>query len=147
MAGVLPEPITTSPQVLAAQLQVHSPPQMGPQWVLRAVADVYHSHGTPQPVRVALLRVLASQSTGLECERVTVDRAGRTGIAVAVNSNSDKTRDRLIFDPATGRLLAAEQVILRNPPALSGKTPRTVSYWLFLDSSQIDDLPPAYLPA
>ncbi|MDQ7904676.1 hypothetical protein RB614_09100 [Phytohabitans sp. ZYX-F-186] len=143
LAGVLPEPIATSPQVLAGQLRTHSPPVMGPQWVLRAVADVYQSHSTVLPVRVALLRVLAGQNTGLECEGRTVDRAGRTGVAVAVNSHSDQTRDRLVFDPASGRLLAAEQVILRNPPALSGTTPRTVSYWLFLHTGQVDDLPPA----
>ncbi|MFC0532086.1 CU044_5270 family protein [Phytohabitans kaempferiae] len=143
LAGVLPEPIATSPDVLVTQLQVHSPREMGPQWVLRAVADVYQSHTVPQPVRVALLRVLAGQTSGLECENGAVDREGRTGIAVAVNSNSDKTRDKLIFDPADGRLLAAEQIILRNPPALTGQTPRTVSYWLFLETSQVADLPPA----
>jgi hypothetical protein len=147
LAGVLPEPISTSPDVLAAQLQTHSPPLMGPQWVLRAVADVYQSHAMPQPVRVALLRVLADQTTGLECEGSRVDRSGRTGIALAVNSNSNGVRDRLIFDPATGRLFAAEQVFLRNPPALSGPTPRTYTYWLFLDTRQVDHLPPAYLPA
>jgi hypothetical protein len=145
LAGVLREPITTSPDVLAAQLQVHSPPQMGPQWVLHAVADVYQQgHATPQPVRVALLRVLANQTSGLECEGTTVDRIGRRGIAVAVNSNSDKARDRLIFDPVDGRLLADEQVILRNPPALSGPTPRTISYLLFLETGQVDHLPPAW---
>lgn len=142
LAGVLPEPISTSPDVLVSQLQVHSPRQMGPQWVLRAVADVYQAHATPQPVRVALLRVLAGQTSGLECENGAVDRKGRTGIAVAVNSNSDTSRDRLIFDAGDGRLLAAEQIVLRNPPALRGPTPRTQSYWLFLENSQVDHLPP-----
>jgi hypothetical protein len=141
LAGVLAEPIETRPAVLAAQLQTHSPPQMGPQWVLRAIADVYHTHATAQPVRVALLRVLAMQTTGLQCEGGWKDRAGRQGIAVAVNSNSDSTRDRLIFDPVTGALLAAEEVTLINPPALRGPTPRTQSYWLLLQARHVNDLP------
>jgi len=141
LAGVLDEPIETRPTVLAAQLRTHSPPEMGPQWVLRAIADVYRTHATPQPVRVALLRVLAMQTTGLRCEGGWKDRAGRRGIAVAVNSNSDHTRDRLIFDPVTGGLLAAEQVTLINPPALRGPTPRTQSYWLLLEARHVNDLP------
>jgi hypothetical protein len=140
MPGVVAEPIATSPDVLAAQLGVYGgQPGAGPDGMLRVVADVYKYHAVPRDARVALLRVLAADVRGLRCAGSVTDRAGRAGIAVDVVS--DVARHRLIFDPFTGRLLAAEELLIRNPPALQGQVPRVRSYWLFLTNDRVDTLP------
>jgi hypothetical protein len=140
MPGVVAEPIATSPTVLAAQLRVYGgQPGAGPAGMLRAVADLYKSHAVPRDARVALLRVLAAEVPGLRCAGSVTDRQGRAG--VAVDAVSDVSRHRLIFDAFTGRLLAEEDLLLRNPPALQGQVPRVLSYWLFLTCDRVDSLP------
>jgi hypothetical protein len=86
-----------------------------------------------------VLRLLADQKPPLACLGPTLDRGGRTGLAVAVTGGG--TRYTLIFDPLTGGLLADEELLLRNPPALSGPTPRAISSWLFLTADRTDHLP------
>jgi len=140
MPGVAAEPIATSPTVLAAQLEVYGgQPGAGPAGMLRVVADVYRYHFVPRDARVALLRVLAADVRGLRCAGAVTDRAGRAGLAV--DAVSDVSRQRLIFDAFTGRLLAEEELLLRNPPALQGQVPRVLSYWLFLAWDRVDGLP------
>jgi hypothetical protein len=140
MPGVVAEPIATSPTVLAAQLGVYGgQPGSGAAGMLRVVADVYKYHTVPRDARVALLRVLAAEVRGLQCQGPATDRAGRAGIAVAAVSNT--SRHQLIFDAFTGRLLAEEELLLRNPPALQGQLPRVLTYWLFLTNDRVDGLP------
>ncbi|BCB74557.1 hypothetical protein GCM10022251_81030 [Phytohabitans flavus] len=139
MPGIVAEPIATSPTVLAAQLAVHAgPPELGPVGLLRVVADVYKYHTVPRDARMVLLRLLANLP-GLQCEGPATDREGRNGVAVAVVT--DLTRHRLIFDAFTGRLLAEEELWIRNPPALQGPVPRARSYWLFIADGRVDTLP------
>jgi hypothetical protein len=88
---------------------------------------------------VALLRVLAADVRGLRCAGSVADREGRAGIAV--DAVWDVSRHRLIFDAFTGRLLAEEELLLCNPPALQGQVPRVRSYWLFLTWDRVDGLP------
>jgi hypothetical protein len=76
---------------------------------------------------------MLSDLDGLIWQGPVTDRAGRLGVAVTMDSDHGGTRDTLIFDPYTGRLLAYDLTYLRNPPGYHGPTPRSVSYTLYLD--------------
>ena len=61
------------------------------------------------------------------------DRAGRTGVAVTVDDRRHDTRFLLVFDRATGQLLAMETQTVSEPVRLS-------AYTLFLDTDRTDNL-------
>ncbi len=123
------------PALLAGQLNGIQPFLMGPQAAIRAVADVYAWHHPDRDLRAALLRVLCD-TDGLLWQGNTVDRAGRSGVAISVDSDNGGTRDIAVFDEHTGRLLAHQTTRLRNPAGLSGPTPSLVRYVLYLETGR-----------
>ncbi|GIH11792.1 hypothetical protein Rhe02_98590 [Rhizocola hellebori] len=119
--------------ILAGQLAYHQAGQ-GPERLLRAVGDMYRFHCLAPPQRVATLRVLADIPE-LRSYGSVVDRAGRRGVAIGVDSEhpqSGKVRDILIFDPDNGRLLGQEQIALEAPSHVQAHAPYVVSYVLYL---------------
>ncbi|MFC5662958.1 CU044_5270 family protein [Kitasatospora misakiensis] len=146
-AGVLSVPDqkwSTDPAVLATQLDRGHPAAAGPSERLVAVADVYRSQHIAPQLRAALLRVLA-ESPELQLDGTTTDRAGRTGVAISATTGTGlPRRHTLVFDPATGSLLDAEQILTSDPGKLNITVPAVVSYQLFLASGRVpttDDRP------
>ncbi|MGC4804968.1 hypothetical protein [Micromonospora sp. DT233] len=128
----LPEPAPTDPGAVATHLAVVQPPEMGPQWIIRAVADVHLTQHPSPATRIALLRVLAT-AEAVTCQRPTADRAGRAGIAVAVTH--EQVRDTLIIDRA-GWVIAHETTELDPPPGMNTRAPHLRSYVLVVDRSE-----------
>ncbi|WBB78533.1 hypothetical protein O7606_20230 [Micromonospora sp. WMMD882] len=127
----LPEPTPTDPHTLTTHLAAVQPPGMGPQWIIRAVADVHLTQHPAPATRIALLRLLAT-ADAVVCHGTTADRAGRPGIAVAVAHQ--RARDTLIIDRA-GWVLAHESTDLGPPPGMDKNAPRLRSYTLVIDRS------------
>ncbi|MFI6163011.1 hypothetical protein ACIA59_24055 [Micromonospora haikouensis] len=125
----LPEPTPTDPRTLATHLAMVQPPEMGPQWIIRAVADVHLTQHPAAATRIALLRLLAT-AEAVVCHGTVADRAGRAGIAVAVEHQ--QARDTLIIDRA-GWVLAHESTDLGPPPGMDKDAPRLRSYTLIVD--------------
>jgi hypothetical protein len=124
---------SVDPAILASQLADYQPFTEGPQAPLRAVVQVYRYHALDAAHRAAAIRVLAD-TTGLRYRGQVTDPAGRTGIAISVDSDRGATRDVAVFDPATGQLLCYERDALRR----SGDA--VVEYVLFLGAGRTDEL-------
>ncbi|MET8283560.1 hypothetical protein [Micromonospora sp. NPDC005174] len=74
-----------------------------------AALATWHSPGPPQ--RALAAQALADTS-GLTAHPNTLDRAGRTGIALSATSDDGRNRHLLILHPSTGAVLAYERAIL-----------------------------------
>lgn len=135
---VVPSP-SADPPILASQLADHEDFSTGPQAVLRAVCELYRYHALDTVHRVAALQVLAS-TPGLAYRGTVVDAAGRTGIAITVDSDAGGTRDVAVLDPATGLLLAYERVFLRSPARAGLDTPAVSDSVLFLTAERVERL-------
>jgi hypothetical protein len=96
----------------------------------------------PPNVESTILRVLAS-SPGLINSGSVVDRAGRPGIAVSLDSAFTGVRMRwtLIFSPSTGSLLGEEETLIGNPRKLPVRRGAVLDYTVFLSSSYVDSGP------
>ncbi|MFY1696677.1 MULTISPECIES: hypothetical protein [unclassified Solwaraspora] len=124
--------------VLAGQLAEEQPLDEGPQAVLRSVVGLYRFHDLSAPHRAAALAVLAD--TELYTHGPVLDRAGRSGVAISATGTMDgtPTRDTIVVDSATGRLLGYERVDL---PAGDPDATGTVAYYVvFLDSGRVGQL-------
>ena len=98
--------------------------------------------GTPQ-LRAALYRVAAGLG-GVELIGSVTDRAGRTGIAVAMTSHESSRgleRRTLIFDPDTLMLLAEEDVLLEPVDWLDAEPPLVIGYNTYLVSDIVAAIP------
>jgi hypothetical protein len=138
LAVVVEDP-ATDPAILTRQLSAHEPFSNGPQAVIRAVADLYRFHEMSPALRAAVLHVL-TDTNGLVYRGKVVDRAGRVGVAVSVDSAAGATRDLAVLDPDTGILLSYEQVALISPPRSSVRAPAVISYVLYLAHQRTDQL-------
>jgi hypothetical protein len=97
--------------------------------------------GTPQ-LRAALYRVAAGLA-GVELIGSLTDRAGRTGIAVAMTSHQPSRgleRRTLIFDPDTSMLLAEEDVLLQPVDWLDADPPLVIGYNTYLVSDIVANI-------
>jgi len=94
--------------------------------------NLYWHYAVARPARALILRTLADLPGLLWRGKVT-DRAGRTGVAVTVDDRRHDTRFLLVFDRATGQLLAMETQTVSEPVRLS-------AYTLFLDTDRTDNL-------
>ncbi|MFK3981849.1 CU044_5270 family protein [Micromonospora sp. NPDC050397] len=137
--AVVVESPATDPALLAAQLSAHEPFSNGPQAVTRAVASMYRYHEMTPALRAAVLRVLGD-TDGLVYRGQVVDRAGRTGVAVSVDSAAGATRDLAVLDPETGVLLSYEQVALISPPRSAVRAPAVISYVLYLAHGRTEQI-------
>jgi hypothetical protein len=98
--------------------------------------------GTPQ-LRAALYRVAAGIG-GVELIGSMTDRAGRTGIAVAMTSHESSRgleRRTLVFDPNTSMLLAEEDVLLEPVEWLDADPPVIIGYNTYLVSDVVATIP------
>lgn len=123
--------------LLAFQLADRHPLKEGPRGVLRAVADLYRSHHLDPAQRAAALQVLAD-TDGIDYRGTVVDRSGRSGVAVSVDSDGGATRDVAIFDPGAGRLLSYERVALVGAATSPSRAPALVAYVLYLNSGRTE---------
>jgi hypothetical protein len=98
-------------------------------------------------VRAAVLEVVAG-TAGLQLLGETVDRAGRAGLAVGVETADSglPTLHTLIFDQTDGTLLAAEQTLTQTAGKLNVPVPSVIGYTLYEDHGRVqavDQVPPA----
>jgi hypothetical protein len=127
-------PLPSDPQQLLAELKVGNDFDLnGTSQLIGSVADIYQETMPAPAVRSAVLTVLAGRSDVVALGAIK-DRAGRTGLAFATDSASSglPTRYVVIFDPATGALLTAEEVLTKNAGELNVRIPSVISYTLFL---------------
>ncbi|WP_125809616.1 hypothetical protein [Actinoplanes sp. ATCC 53533] len=127
---VNPTPLDDDPAIPAAHLDSTNAFALGPQSVLRALADISQWQAPRRNVRAAALAVLAD-TDGLRYHGAVTDRAGRTGAAISAASDNGGTRDLIIVDTRTGALLAHEQTAMRDPGALGITAPTVVTYTLY----------------
>jgi hypothetical protein len=117
-------PLGADPAELRRQLD----PAAGLATLAMNLHNVCGFYGLPRATRAALLNLLATVP-GLVWRGTVTDRAGRAGVAVTGEEKGQQAL--LVFDPATGELLAHEQV-------LAGGMPRVAAYWLILSTDRTD---------
>ncbi|MDG6100503.1 hypothetical protein Daura_03875 [Dactylosporangium aurantiacum] len=130
---------SSDPQTLAGQLDLVQPARVGVQARIRALADIAREYALSCPVRAAALLVLA-QSPVIWRGDVT-DRAGRTGVAVSIDSTDGVSRETLVLDPVTGVLLTHEETLLRNPGKLAGPFPHLRSSTAYIETGRRSTAP------
>jgi len=131
-------PPSTKPEILGGQLAELDSSHTA-QGVVRAVAEMYRYHALNSAQRAALLRVLAD-TDGVLDHGLAVDRAGRTAIAISIDSVEAGIgrRDVLLLDPTTGALLGYEQVLLSKPARVDVAIPAVASYVTYLTATRVD---------
>ena len=125
--------------MLAGQLDRVQPAEVGVQARLRSLGDVAREYALPCPVRAAALLVLAQSPVIWRGE--ATDKAGRTGVAISIDSTDGVSRETLILNPATGVLLTHEEIILRNPGKLAGPFPQLRSSTAYIETGRRDTPP------
>ncbi len=115
------------------------PDNVGLLW---SIQDLLRDGGTPPALRAGLYRVAAGID-GIELIGDVTDRAGRPGVGVSLTypGNGLEYRDTMIFDPDTTALLGEETQILTASPELRTEPPITMSWFVYLDSEVVDDIP------
>jgi hypothetical protein len=108
----------------------------GPAERLVAIQDAYRSMPIPPAVRAAMLRYLTA-TPGLSVAGTVTDRAGRAGIAFALDSDYSglPTHYVLIIDPQTGQLLADEATLTTSAGKLNVRIPSVIDYEIFLSAT------------
>lgn len=135
---VVYQDLPTDPVALKQVLAQTHPARGTYEWFV-AVTDVW-GVGRPVPpaVQSGLLVLLAGQPD-ITVLGHTVDRAGRSGIAVSTQTTAPGYRQQniLIFDTTTGALLSAEEVALSKGSALPVTPPATVGYTMWLAAGHV----------
>jgi len=141
--------LSANPAVLARQLvdPVHQiiyldPAESVSLQRLEVVLYLYRQQALSPQLQSGMWRVLAA-SPGFRNLGVVTDRAGRDGVAVALDDNYRRpTRYVLIFDPRTGRLLGDEQIITTvyrpgQPEPLNVRIPAVIDYHAYLTVARV----------
>jgi hypothetical protein len=103
--------------------------------VTKEVVTGYDRYVVPRRTRAEILRVLADVPGFLWRGQVT-DRAGRIGLAITFDDPEHGQQSLLVFDPATGQLLAHELLTLQGDAA-----PKRIStYQLILATDRTDQV-------
>ena len=140
--------LSTDPTVVARQLNAGDPPNWREPLVrFDLLYELKLEQPVPSNVESTILRVLAT-SPGLINSGTVVDRAGRPGVAVSLDSRdppgvsgSPRMRYTLIFSPSTGSLLGEEETVIANPGKLDVHRGAVVEYTVYLSSSYVDSGP------
>ena len=139
--------LSTDPTVVARQLNAGDPPKWRePVWRFILLSNLSMEQQVPPNVESTILRVLA-RSSGLINSGTVVDRAGRPGVAVSLDSRNPpgvsgpRERDTLIFSPRTGRLLGEEETLIGNPMKLPVRRGAVLDYTVFLSSNYVERVP------
>lgn len=132
--------LSTDPTVMAHQLDIAHPTSIGPVERFVSLTDLALQQPIPPGARSAILRVLA-RSPGLIDSGNVIDRAGRGGVAVSLDSaySGGPTRYTLILDPHTGSLLGEEETLLGSPGKLNVRPGAVLAYTAFLSSGYVDN--------
>ncbi|HET8614541.1 MAG TPA: hypothetical protein VFL94_03375 [Actinomycetales bacterium] len=119
-------------RLLPALTRAHPVAELGDAELIVAIADAYRSAQLSGAQQAALFR-LAATRVGIEPLGSVIDRAGRHGYALSVESDHTglPTRYTAVFDPGTGRLLDVEQTLTRTAGALNVPVPSTIAYTVF----------------
>ncbi|MGW4277197.1 CU044_5270 family protein, partial [Streptomyces seoulensis] len=106
--------------------------------LFEVVPERFRDHVFSPAQRAALLRLLAS-TKGVVHAGTVRDRAGRTGEAFCLTDRSGGLPDKrtLVFDPATGDLLAYEEQLLENPGRLNVRPYAVIGYITFLTAERL----------
>lgn len=129
--------LPTNPAALKQLLGQTHPDRDTAEWFV-AVTDVW-GVGRPVPAATqsALLRLLAGEPD-ITVLGTTVDRAGRTGVAISTDTNAGfLLRNILVIDRSTGRLLSAEEVALTNSSEFPVTAPATIGYTMWLAAAKV----------
>jgi hypothetical protein len=107
----------------------HRGANLGTAGLFSAVEDLRMEWTLDGRQRAAVLEVLAA-APDVQLLGTTRDRQGRTGTAVAVDSDTSglPMRHLLVFDPKTGDLLAGETQLTTDPGRLGVPAPSVISY-------------------
>lgn len=109
-----------------------------PAWKLVDLVALTRSRPVPGAAEAILLRILAT-IPGVVNQGTTTDRAGRIGAAVSLDSGytGEPITYTLIFNPATGALLEADQTLADTPHSLNALKGSVVVYTTFLSSGYV----------
>ena len=139
--------LSTDPAVVRRQLDAGDPPTWREPLVrFDLFTNLVQQQPVPANVEATILRVLAT-SPGLINSGTVVDRAGRPGVAVSLDSRNPpgvsgpRERDTLIFSPRTGRLLGEEETLIGNPMKLPVRRGAVLDYTVFLSSNYVERVP------
>lgn len=132
--GPAPVQLSTNGAVLERQLAVGHPLSDGPVEKFTALTDLAARQPISPGAESAILRLLA-RIPGLINRGSVIDRAGRPGVAVALDSSYSGllTRYTWIFDPHTGALLGDEETLI-DAGKLHVRTGSIIAYTTFLVS-------------
>lgn len=141
-AGQFPKQLSTDPATLEDQLltaEVGSSARGAPGAVPRseeliaAVKDLRAQRAMTPALQAAVLRMLAAQPSIVSLGTAT-DRLGREAQAVGLDSSTSglPTRHVLLFDPTTGELLGAEDILTKSAGQLGVPIPSVISYVIYV---------------
>jgi hypothetical protein len=124
--------LATTPSALARQLGLGSGSD-GTARPVQAFIDEAALEPIGPRVEAAFLRLLALDPEVVD-SGTTVDRAGRAGVAVSVDSDSTGRliHYTLVLDPATGALLEADQSLASEPGGLHVQEGSVLAYSTYL---------------
>lgn len=130
----VPVQLSTNETALARQLAVGHPLSNGPLEKFVALTDLAALQPIPPRAESAILRLLA-RTPALINRGSVIDRAGRRGVAVTLDSTYSGllTRYTWIFDPHTGALLGNEEMLI-DPGKLHVRRGSVISYTTYLSS-------------
>lgn len=128
-------PLTNDEAVLASELAQGHPSSDGPVERFVALSDLATQQPIPGDVESVILRLLAS-TPGLINTGTVIDRAGRPGVAVSIDSaySGLLTRYTWIFASDTGMLLDEEATLIGEAGKLNVRAGSVISYTTFLES-------------
>ncbi len=132
-----PGTLSSRPEILRSQLKVGHPARLGPAEVMTAAEDLYSEQPLSPAVRAAILQVIGALP-GLRYDGTVTDRAGRHGIAVSLDAafSGLPTRYVMIFSPASGQLLDAEQILTKTAGRLHVAIPSVIAYTVYLSAKR-----------
>lgn len=130
----VPVQLSTNGAVLARQLALGHPFSNGPVEKFVALTDLAALQPIPPGAESAILRFLARVPALINRGSV-IDRAGRRGVAVALDSTYSGllTRYTWIFNPHTGALLGNDETLI-DPGKLHVRKGSVISYTTYLSS-------------
>jgi hypothetical protein len=136
--GALPA-LSTSPVALVHRLETAAPPGSGPATGFFGLATMAAVEPIPPASEAAILRLLA-HSPGVLNAGAVIDRAGRPGVAVSIDSNGpgQLVRSTLVFAPSTGALLEADETLIGDPQRSDLRQGAVLAYTTFLAAGRVD---------
>jgi hypothetical protein len=132
--------LQSSPSALARLIGVGSHPGSGdaPAWELNGFARLAEQQPIPPGDEAVLLRLLA-RIPGLVNRGTVLDRDGRVGLAVSLDSSfiGETVRYTLVLDPSTGALEEEDQALVGEAGPLDVRDSSVLAYTTFVDGGYV----------